>query len=219
MRNLIKKLTCLVIFQLAFNYSHSQAVVSADKMNILYVGVENPVSVAVAGIDAKLVSIKAIGATIRKVDDIHYMISPTGKSREILLMVYAVNGVDTTDYGSFRYRVKYVPQPTLIVAGVASNAENKVSIPFPILQSQPKITCSVMNFLFDISYNIESFTLSYVDDGKIVKETIAGNQIPQSILTNLSQLNKPVDITLTDIKVKDSAGVVQMVTDIIITIN
>ncbi|MCB0283854.1 MAG: hypothetical protein KDF60_14810 [Calditrichaeota bacterium] len=83
---------------------------NATKMNVLYIGVENPVKLELSGInpDEVSVSISSPGATVRKQDDTHYLVSVTTPGEAVI----DVKGDGVSK--RFLYRVKRIPDPVAL---------------------------------------------------------------------------------------------------------
>jgi len=195
------KMAFVAVFLIAFSNAHSQAVVSVDKMNIIYRGIENPVSVAVPNVASNLVQVVASNATVRKIDDVHYMLLPTTNAQSLSFNVFSVTGKDTTWYGSFMFRVLPVPAPVLRVAGIAINGE-EASLTFAMLKAQPYLSAALDNFLFDIKFSVTSFIISFTNGEEVVSEDINGNQISKSFLDKIGKMEKPVKVTISNVVVQ-----------------
>ncbi|MGK0391585.1 MAG: gliding motility-associated protein GldM [Maribacter sp.] len=123
--------------------------VSADRMNVLYIGVENPISVSAAGVPTDKLNVKAEGTSLQKVSGNKFMAKPTrpGKAR----IIVSGGGLNPT---TFEYRVKRIPDPTLKLGnkkgGRISKAEFKAHKgPIPFLDQ----------FEFDAKCKIDGFEL------------------------------------------------------------
>ena len=88
-------------------------VISLDKMNVFYIGVDNPISVLVSGAPQESVrlTVQSGSATLEKKDDIHYnvRVSTPGETR----LTLSCDGAEQTFY----YRVKRIPDPTPLLGG------------------------------------------------------------------------------------------------------
>lgn len=198
------KMTLVVVFLTACFSANSQAVVSVDKMNVLYRGLANPISVAVAGVDAKLVQLMATNAKLNKIDDIHYTIVPTGSSMEVSLRVFSVKGKDTIEHGSFGYRVMPLPSPEMRIAGVI--LDDEPTIPFAKLKANPYLIADLPNFVFDVKYKVTNFTITFSDGDINYSENINGGKITPEVLSKLAKLAKPTKILVSDIIVESPNG-------------
>jgi hypothetical protein len=180
-------------------------------MNVLYRGLVNPISVAIAGIDAKNVIVKVDHGLITKVDDVHYLIKPMGSNLQLTLTVSSIEGKDTAIQGVFSYRVLAVPMPNLIVANVSSASPNSNSISMASLKVNPSLRAAMDNFIFDIKCEVMSFTVSYMDGKKEVTESFKGSTIPASLLKNIEKMGNPVTLIFSKVSVR-MAGYEELVT-------
>ena len=125
--------------------------VSADKMNVFYIGVDNPVSVSAAGISSNelSVSISGGGGSIRKVGSANYVVEvkqPTDDCR------INVRGGGLSD--SKVFRVKRIPDPVARLGnkedGSMGNGEFK---------AQQGVIAWLDNFDFEAKCAIQGFKL------------------------------------------------------------
>ncbi len=90
----------------AFEVGERSVTAAADKMNVFYVGVDNPLSISAAGVPSSQVQVTAQGAKIKKMTNGKYNVtaSKTGKA----IITVAGGGLAPT---KFEYRVKPIPTP------------------------------------------------------------------------------------------------------------
>jgi len=97
-------------FTKKFNYEVGERSVttSADKMNVFYLGVENPLSVSAAGVPSREVKVSSNDVRLEKIRNGKYSVKPkrTG-SAEITV---SGGGLEPT---TFKYRVKKIPDPVI----------------------------------------------------------------------------------------------------------
>jgi hypothetical protein len=124
-------------------------VVSLDKMNVLFYGVDNPITIGTP-VDIDKVKISIINGTIVKGIDtskISYnrIVRPSaiGKNTKIII---EINGVKET----FEYRVKRMPDP---IFKLGSGRTRMVSAEF---KNQQFCRAELENFDFDLKYNVIS---------------------------------------------------------------
>lgn len=94
----------------------AQAVISCDKTNILYSGIDNPVSVAVAGEKASNITVSISdgkGSLTKAKEAGRYIVRPTGESKFITLDVNKKGKKVATQI----FKVKPIPTPELRLAG------------------------------------------------------------------------------------------------------
>ncbi|AIH01828.1 type IX secretion system motor protein PorM/GldM [Riemerella anatipestifer] len=127
----------------------SGAVVSADKMNVLYRGVDNPVSASMLGVDNASVRLSAAGASVSGGKG-KWVIRPgAGNSVNITVTGTLPNGKATT--ASFPFRVKSVPAPQGQIRG-----QNVVSMPASSIKNQT-ISAAIPDFEFPVSFTVTGF--------------------------------------------------------------
>ena len=126
--------------------------VSADKMNVFYIGVDNPVSVAAAGVKTSSLKVGMSGGGGKiKRSGSGYMVNVT-KPGEASITVSG-EGVSQR----FPFRVKRIPDPVARLSkkagGTMGNGEFK---------AQGGVGAFLDNFDFDAKCNIQGYTLVYV---------------------------------------------------------
>ena len=145
-------------YQKEFKYEVGERsiTVSADQMNVFYIGVPNPITVAAAGISTAKLKVNANGAggSIKKKDSQHYTV--TVKKPGECRIVVSGEGKPVTS----KFRVKRIPDP------VASlNPNKKVSggaIGSGEFKAYRGIFSILENFDFDAKCLVKSFDLVYV---------------------------------------------------------
>ena len=94
----------------------SSAVISADKMNVVYRGVQNPITISVPGVPDNRVKPSAPG--LRKASGLgKYVMSP-GKGKEVRINVSATlpDGTPVSDLAQ-TFRIKDIPAPSASARG------------------------------------------------------------------------------------------------------
>lgn len=128
----------------------SGAVVSADKMNVVYRGIDNPITISMAGINAN--KINASGTGLRRKVGSSYVLRPgSGKTVRI-------NVTGTTDAGEeiksapVTFRIKDIPAPMASIRGQYGS----ISMPKTSLVKS-SIAAGLPDFVFDLKLNVLSF--------------------------------------------------------------
>jgi gliding motility-associated protein GldM len=183
-----------------YKVGQANASIALDKMNVLYIGVDNPVSIAASGggddkVNATMSqgSLTRVGqgkwvAKVNKVDDnTTITVSVEGK----------VAGVST-------FRVRTVPDAQAYVGGNASGSE----VPAGAFKAQPGVAAGIKNFPFDLKYEVVSYTFTCDDDnGDIVSIPMTGalfqGQVKRAIDQNVKAGRM---VTLENIRVKGPDG-------------
>jgi hypothetical protein len=182
--------------------SQTNISVAPIKMNVLYIGVANPLSVAAAGAaDNKVtISIDGGGGTVSKTDVGLYNVKVTTQTNDCTVNVY----VDGKLVGATKFRVRLLPEPSGTVGGFYSGAY----ISSDVFRSQAGLGIYVANSPFDEKYEVLGFTLVLADDkGGIKKVDCIGATFSPEAKQNLDQYAKAGNIvTIENIRVKTPNG-------------
>jgi gliding motility-associated protein GldM len=159
--------------------------VSADKMNVFYIGVDNPISVSAAGISSNelKVSVSGGGGSITKVGSANFMVrvdQPTDDCR------INVSGGGLSD--SKVFRVKRIPDPTARLGnkedGSMGNGEFK---------AQSGLIAWLDNFDFDAKCDIQGFKLVRVPKRQDPIEVLNSGGRYSSDASRIANQAKPGD--------------------------
>ncbi len=132
----------------------SGATVSADKMNVFYIGVTNPVSVAAGGDFSKInASVSGGGCSMSKVGSGKYNVTCSTPTNEARVTVSAPD-VETA---TFPFRVKRIPDPIALIA-----KDIKSSMGTGEFKAYQGIRAELRNFDFEAKCNIMGFEIAYV---------------------------------------------------------
>ena len=141
-------------FSKRFEYEVGErsATISADKMNVLYVGVDNPLSVAVAGVPSEKIQVVGSGITVNKLSGGKYSTKPNKVG--VAKITISGGGLAPT---TFKYRVKKIPDPVVKVG-----RKNGGTINAAEFKAQRGIIPHLENFDFEARCKIRGFEFARV---------------------------------------------------------
>ncbi|SMG47863.1 type IX secretion system motor protein PorM/GldM [Sphingobacterium psychroaquaticum] len=137
---------------MTYQVSKPSAVVSPDAMNVLYIGVDNPISVSAPGIPAENLVVTGSGVSISKSGN-RYVARVSNTGEATVNVAAKVDG-KTQNIGSSKFRVKRIPKPTARVAGKTGGRISSAQ-----LRGQNVVSASLENFEFDARFNISKFNI------------------------------------------------------------
>jgi len=153
-------------FEAEYIAAPPSAVVSPTKMNVLYIGVDNPISISVPGVPNEKVkpSIVGGGAVLSK--------DPTSKGSSDFLAKVTTPGEATltvnADFdgknrtmGTMKFRIKNIPDPVAMIANSKGGNMNKNT-----LAAQPSVFAVLENFAFDLKFSVTKFSMYMARKGK-----------------------------------------------------
>jgi len=141
----------------------SGVAVSADKMNVLYIGVDNPLTIT-AGVGAEKVNATFSGGTIERLAGAKWVAKPRTPGEQNINVI--VDGKSTP----VRYRVKYLPDPASFVA-------NKRGGPIPAadLKAQGGVIARLTDSDFEAAFKVVSYSVGALG-GKYATYQVANNE-------------------------------------------
>lgn len=141
-------------FVKTFKYEVGQpsVLVAADKQNVLYIGVDNPVTIAAAGISTSALKVSMIGGSLQKASSTGYIAKVT-KSGEVKIIVKNTKNGKTYP---FQFRVKRIPNP---VVKLGTNFDGMMSS--NEFKAQPGLIAVLENFDYDAKCQVQYYTVNY----------------------------------------------------------
>ena len=136
------------------------ATISADAMNVLYIGLDNPMSISVPGVAPSATSVSpGAGLNLVKGNDGKYIAKITPGTREATISVSAkMPDGSTKPMGKQVYRIKNVPKPEAKLGPMSGGLQSKLAI-----AAQPTISAVLDNFVFDgVKFTITKYSVTYM---------------------------------------------------------
>ena len=173
------------------------------KMNVLYLGIDNPLRIAVTGVSSNAVVAKISDGTLTRTGVCEYnarvMSSGTKK-----VSVYKKAGGRLIHCGDMLFRVKRVPDPMLVVGG-----KNGGSITKAYLLANGAVNVEMPNFDFEIDFDVLSYRVTATIDGFVNEHKCRGNRFPVKVRTLINLLNRGTYLYIEDIKVRGPDGMIR----------
>ncbi len=172
------------------------ATVSPTKMNVFYIGVDNPVEISAAGASANDLKVSMSAGTI----------TGSGGKYTVRVTQQGTTNVNLTAKGkafpAFPFRVKMIPNPIAKVSGLPGGRINAA-----VWKAQKGVVADLENFDFDAKFEVLSFNMFYqpkLQDPGIASAT--GPYFSPAMQAFVSKA-KPGDIFyIEEIKVKGPDG-------------
>ncbi|HTI59803.1 gliding motility protein GldM [Mucilaginibacter sp.] len=130
------------------------AVVSPDKMNVLYIGVPNPISVSAPGIAKEKLHVSMSAGSLSGSAG-HYIATVNSiTDNDVITVSGEIAPGKTTVLGATKFRVKRIPDPKPQFAGKSGGNTSAAN-----LKAQDRVFAKLDNFDFDAKFNVTRFTL------------------------------------------------------------
>ncbi len=172
----------------------NSAIVSADKMNVVYRGIDNPMTVSMPGVPENKISASVSGNhEWKRVQGTKYMLTP-GRGTEVTINV--TGEIDGESYPSeATFRIKSLPRPTPTVRGQMQQG-GAIKLPRNALKVS-KIGAEFENFDFDLSPVVKRFTLKIPGQPSVV---VNGNSLDAKAQNALDLASNGDIIQIFDVK-------------------
>lgn len=185
------------------------AAVSATKMNVLYAGVENPVSISVPGIAASDLDPRINNGTLKPDPNGQgYIAVPQDYNKNANVSIYADIEGERKHIIDYPFRVKILPDPLPfisyeeVVADANGNIQriakttNDSKIDFRLLKFFKGIKAILPDSDFEVTYTVESFRILLINDnGNNKAKTIKGSEFDSEITDFLREFRGTITIT------------------------
>jgi len=191
------------------------AAVMPDKMNVFYIGVDNPVSISVPGFPAEKTSATITGGTITKDGKGGWVVNETTMGNvDVNVSVQMPDGT-TKVMGKKTFRVKQIPPPYAQIGGLAAG-----TVAAGAFKSQTFMIAKLDNFDFELTFPIVSYDVQYAP---YKQDLAAPRHVNGGNLSQISDLLSKAKIHdsyyFDNIAVKMPGGVVRKIQSIAYRIN
>jgi gliding motility-associated protein GldM len=186
------------------------AVVSPTKMNVFYIGVDNPVSVSVPGSDPTKIeaSIQGAQGTMTKVKPGEYVVKVNGGAKCTIPVTVKNASGKASSMGAPEFRIKRIPDPTPMLLGKKSGEALSIGE----LKSAGYLSAVLENFDFQANFTIISFEFGANIGGFYKTAQVNGNRFDSSVEALLGQVKPGGKIFFSDIRAKGPDGSIRTLT-------
>ncbi len=192
-------------FESEYQVGRPSVTISPTKMNVLYQGLANPVSVSVPGIPSGNIEATITNGKIEQQGN-EFVVFPNDldpNAKRTKIEVFATVGGQKRMMGSMPFRVKEVPSPVAEIAG-----KNGGNIRKENLLVEEGIFAILKDFDFDLKYTVTQFDVSF--SGTYVRTySSESNLFTREQKDQFKQLSQGNIIYIDNIKARGDNGVVK----------
>lgn len=202
-------------FKSSFTALKPLAVISATKMNVVYIGLDNPISVSVPGYSANQiqVSCSAGGTLSSDKQGGTYLLKVNGTTREVEISASVKDSKgQVKKMGIQKYRVRQVPKPTPMLGGI----EVSGPVSAGLLKSASFVYANLKDFAFEgVQFTPIKYTLVFQPRrGEGRAFTVNGSAVSGDAKNALNNAKSGDRITLAQIYANGPAGTVVIPTSL-----
>lgn len=197
-------------FSIEYQVIEPSLVVSAEKMNVLYADIDNPLEISFSGVDLNKATVQSSNGAITVNGNVR-SVKPVNLGTCKISVSAVVDGVNHSVNKEFV--VKKVPTPTPSVFGIKGKTVSRSDL----YQSQGVIAAMPEDFVFTgLTFKVTGFTVSVVQDGFLREESSTSTYFTEK-QKNLIKNSKSNKVIFSEIKAAGPGGVREL-NDMIYTV-
>jgi len=187
----------------------NSATISADKMNVVYRGVSNPMTISFAGVPDNKVSASGVGLSKGSGTGKYTMVPTSGKEVTINVSAKLDDGSSASDKKTFR--IKDIPKPVGVMAG----QDGQFSLPRNNVEIG-KVGAELKDFDFDLPLSVTSFKFKVPGAPSV---SCSGNRLNSQAKAALRKAKRGASVQIFDIKSSSSGPRIKPASPIIIELS
>jgi len=177
------------------------ATVSPTKMNVLFIGVANPVSISAPGIAKSDLRVSISNGSISGGNG-DYSVTVNSPGDATITVSGELTKGKTQVLGSYPFRIKRVPDPQAQFAGKNSGSTSTAN-----LKAQDKLFAKLVDFYFDLKFDVVRFNMIILRPRQdAVSFSTTGSELSSQMKSALSSLTPGSRVIFTNIMAKGPGG-------------
>jgi hypothetical protein len=188
------------------------ASVFPEKMNVFYIGVDNPIAVSMCSVKPQDTEVSITGGTLTPSGRPgSYIVRVSGGTESTINVLQRGNNMNLSSY---KFRVKRVPDPVTYFGsikgdGLMTKAE---------LQSQSGIFPRMENFDFDLRFTVASFQMSALVDGAWKDCQANGPGITPEMKSIMTTVKTGDKVIFQNVTVKGPDGTIRKIPGVVVKV-
>ncbi len=191
-------------YSIEYTVAPPMAVVSPTKMNVLYIGVENPIEISVPGFRDDQISASLSGGSIYRSGKGAWAAKVTTPGKTNISVSVKDDKGQTRSMGSKEFRVKRIPDPVPTIAGKIGGSISK-----GVLLAQAGVQATLEGFDFDLKFNVTEFIVSATIGGFVKDVPVRGNRFSPDQIALINQVQRGKKVYIEGVKAAGPDGSVR----------
>ena len=206
-------------FKSSYTVIEPAATVSATMMNVLYAGIDNPISISVPGMPMSQINATMTNGSLTRNGDT-WVARPTTVGSEAVITVTATVDGNSQTVNTTSFRVRKLPDPTPYIAfGHDKYLGGKPLSKGSLLQA-PGIGAAIDDGLLDIEFSVLSFETVFFDQmGNAMPEISNGSRFSERQKAQMKSLSRGKRFYISRIKAKGPDGITRDLSPIEVIVN
>ncbi len=156
-------------FSQKYTVVNPSATVSADLMNVLYAGYENPISISIPGVPLNAVAASMSGGEFRSLGMGRYIAKPSAVGKDVTITVSSNQNGRSRQMGQYSFKVRKLPDPIAYIP-LGDDRFRGGALSKQQLMSATGIRAAIDDGLLDIQFRVVNFETVFFDN--------MGNAVP-----------------------------------------
>ena len=170
---------------LEYEVGEKSGTISAEKMNVFYMGVDNPIAVSAAGVSSNSLRVNCAGCeSLNKVNDNNYNVR-VSRPGEVTLTLTGDGGFTITK----KFRAKAIPDPVPII----SSGKKGGFVGSGEMAADAGVIAKLENFDFDARCSIQSYILVRIARREDPQQAVVQNGPTNNEAQRYKSMAKPGD--------------------------
>lgn len=211
-------------FQTTYTVSEPSATVSNVMMNVMYAGIDNPVSISVPGVPNSQMSATMTNGSLVRAGNA-WVAKPTKVGQEAIITVTAQNEGRSTVVSNTAFRVRQLPDPMPYIAYLdesGTQRKYKGGAPFSkaLLLGASGINAAIDDDLLNVSFRVIGFETTFFDSmGNALPELSDGANFSQRQKEALRRLSRGKRFYISRVRAVGPDGVERVLSPIEVIVN
>ncbi len=212
-------------FSSSYTVMEPMATISPTMMNVLYAGIDNPISISVPGVPMSGVQATMTNGTLTRTGD-HWVAHPGKVGSESVISVSAQIDGRSQPVGSMTFRVRKLPDPVpyIPVKDAQGNTIHYKGSPKRIskaaLMAAETLGAAIDDDILDVKYTVVSFSTVFFDSmGNAIPEVSNGALFSQRQKEQFRRLKPGKSFFISDVKAKGPDGITRDIPALQVTLN
>ncbi len=201
-------------FEISYMVAAPSVAVSADKMNVIYIGVPNPISVSAAGIAPSELQVSGSGISLAPAGPGKYTATATTPGDATISVSAKTKDGVKSQGPPMKFRVKLIPPPIAVAGGKSGTAVMSVNE----VKGIGGIGALLVGFDFEANFVVTSFEFTASIKGKGISEVSNSNKLTAGMSSAIQGAVSGTKIFISEVKAKGPDGRIQSIPGVTIKV-
>lgn len=212
-------------FSSSYTVMEPMATISATMMNVLYAGIENPISISVPGVPMNAIQATMTNGTLSRNGD-SWVAHPGQVGSEAVISVTAQMDGRAQQVGSMTFRVRKLPDPSpyIPIKDAQGNVVDYKGTPKKISKAQlmaaETLGAAIDDDLLNVSFSVVSFSTVFYDSmGNAIPEVSNGNAFSARQKEQFKRLKPGKSFFISNVQAKGPDGITRVIPPMEVALN